>query len=212
MAYTVDWPRIILASGSPRRRELLAALGIPFLVVEPDVDEQAVEVPGDPAALVLARARTKAQAVGRRYDGLIVGADTVVVVDGQVLGKPAGPKEAEQMLQRLSGHRHDVYTGLVVLNSLTHEQAQATEVTRVWMRRLSPEQIRTYVATGEPLDKAGAYAVQGLGSLLVERIDGCFYNVVGLPLMRLSLLLSHFGIDLITGAGVMMAQGGPGPE
>ncbi len=200
MAYPVDQPLLILASGSPRRQSLLAGLGVPFRTVVPQVDEEAVQVPGDPAGLVLARARAKAEAVAAKDAGLVIAADTVVVIDGDVLGKPVDPQQAGHMLGRLSGRRHEVYTGLLVLDSRTGEKAEAVEVTRVWMRRLTPGQIDAYVASGEPLDKAGAYAVQGLGALLIERIDGCFYNVVGLPLMRLGLLLSHFGIDLISTA------------
>lgn len=200
MSYPVDQPLLILASGSPRRQSLLAGLGVPFRTVVPQVDEEAVQAPGDPAGLVLARARAKAEAVAAKDAGLVIAADTVVVIDGDVLGKPVDPQQAGHMLGRLSGRRHEVYTGLLVLDSRTGEKAEAVEVTRVWMRRLTPGQIDAYVASGEPLDKAGAYAVQGLGALLIERIDGCFYNVVGLPLMRLGLLLAHFGIDLISTA------------
>jgi len=202
MSYPVDRPPLILASGSPRRQSLLAGLGVPFSTVVPPIDEEAVVAPGDPAGLVLARARAKAEAVAAKHAGLIIGADTVVVIDGDVLGKPVDAQAASRMLGRLAGRRHEVYTGLVVVDSLTGEKAEAVEVTRVFMRPLTPGQIDAYVASGEPLDKAGAYAVQGLGALLIERIDGCFYNVVGLPLMRLGLLLAHFGIDLISSARV----------
>ena len=183
----------ILASGSPRRRQLLEMLGLPFRAVAPDVDESLL--PSEqPEAYVTRLARDKARAVAAREPGApVLAADTTVVLRGCLFGKPADPAEAADMLGRLQGRKHQVMTAVAV--ALDGRVEHALDVTDVTFRRLSDEQIADYVATGEPLDKAGAYAIQGKGAALVEGIRGDFFGVMGLPL-RLALdLLARFGVS-----------------
>ena len=187
---------IILASNSPRRRELLAQIGIrDFQILSPDVDE-AVEPGLSPARMVEALSLRKARAAAGRAgaEDLIIAADTVVALDGRVLGKPRDQGEAFAMLSALSGREHRVYTGVTVLRG--GQAATEHEETAVAFRALSPEEIRDYIATGEPMDKAGAYGIQGVGALLVQGIRGDYCNVVGLPLFRLGRMLSGFGVKL----------------
>jgi septum formation protein len=170
------WEGLVLASGSPRRRELLARLGVPFIVVVPDLEESVR--PGEPPLDVVRRlAAAKAAAVA---GPLVLAADTVVEVDGELLGKPAGDEDARGMLRRLSGRTHQVHTGVAARAGERVEVATAT--TAVRFVALTPEAIDWYVGTGEPRDKAGAYAIQGSGGLFVEWIQGNASNVVGLPL------------------------------
>lgn len=189
---------LVLASASPRRRQLLAQIGLAFRVRESDVDEGPLLAGADdPRRLTRGLALAKAMAVGRREtDALVLAADTVVVLDGEILGKPRDADEAAAMLSRLQGRTHRVVTGVAVLDAATGRSRTAAEETRVTLRELSPAEIAAYVAGGEPMDKAGAYAVQGLGAVLVTRIDGCFYNVVGLPLALTADLLRDFGLSL----------------
>ena len=189
---------IILASQSPRRRELLERMGVvDFRIVTPDIDEQMDrELP--PGALVGRISLEKALAV-QAQEGkgpIIIAADTVVALDGAVLGKPADELDAFKMLSTLSGCRHQVYTGLTVLRG--EEQYTVSEETTVTFRELSAEEIDRYIATGEPMDKAGAYGIQGYGALLVEGIQGDYYNVMGLPVCRLGLLLRRLGVDCLS--------------
>ncbi|MCQ4864504.1 Maf family protein [Pseudoflavonifractor phocaeensis] len=188
---------IILASQSPRRRELLERMGITrFKTVSPDIDERAFDgLP--PEELVRRLSAEKAGAVADRVDdgAIIIAADTVVALDGTVLGKPDDDLEAFKMLSTLSGVRHQVYTGVTVL--LGGERFTEHEVTDVTFRELSEQEIEQYVATGEPMDKAGAYGIQGYGALLIEGISGDYYNVMGLPVCRLGRMLSRFGIDCL---------------
>ncbi len=197
---------LVLASASPRRRQLLAQIGLTFRVRESDVDERPLlSAAGDPEWLTRGLALAKAMAVGRHEtDALVLAADTVVVLDGEILGKPRDAVEAQAMLSRLQGRTHRVVTGVAVLDAATGRSRTAAEETRVTLRALTPEEIAAYVAGGEPLDKAGAYAVQGLGAVLVTRIEGCFYNVVGLPLALTVDLLQDFGCAVLgrTGNGV----------
>ena len=190
--------RIVLASGSPRRRELLKSLGLEFEVYKPDVDERIIDGES-PSELCARLSRLKAEAGANAFpDALIIAADTIVVIDSMILGKPKDRHDAFRMLKRLQGRQHEVITGITVCmkNSfITH-----AEHTRVKFRSLlSDDEIRAYVSTGECDDKAGAYAVQGYGSLLVERIDGDYFNVVGLPLCKLGTTLDMFGINLLEG-------------
>ncbi len=182
-------PPLILASGSPRRRDILRQLGLPFRVMVPELDEDAIQG-ASPRDLALCRAVAKAGAVDCP-GALVLAADTLVALDGRVYGKPAGPAAAEAMLGELCGRQHEVWSGIC----LRAGGRQWSEVvrTRVWLAAADPAAIATYVATGEPLDKAGAYAAQGRGSLLVERVDGCFWNVVGLPVAALAQGLRVFG-------------------
>lgn len=180
---------LILASASPRRASLLRQIGIPFEVVPSDVSEDVTLSP-EPKEHALELARRKARDVaGRRADGIILGADTVVVLDGEILGKPHGADEAVQMLRKLSGRWHEVITAVVLLDPSKGGSHEAVEVTRVKFRDLSGEEVEEYVASGESMDKAGAYGIQGMGAVLVERIEGCYFNVVGLPLARLVEML-----------------------
>ncbi|MBE3572725.1 MAG: septum formation inhibitor Maf [Moorella humiferrea] len=193
--------RLILASASPRRRELLARLGLSFEVHPSMVDETAFNyLP--PALKVEQLALAKARAVARTIkEGLIIGADTIVVCDGRVLEKPKSREEAAAMLFALSGRTHTVYTGVAVVRAPGNEAKSSHAVTDVTFRRLTPEVIAAYVATGEPMDKAGAYGIQGRGALLVEGINGDYFNVVGLPLVKVTELLEQFGVDIWGGKG-----------
>ena len=189
---------IILASGSPRRKELLGNMGITdFRIIKPDFEEEGVQAPS-PAALVEALSAGKAAAVSASLsnsDALVIAADTVVALDNVVLGKPTDREHAIAMLTSLSGKRHQVYTGVTVRqgdHSVTHH-----EVTAVTFRSLSPEEIEHYISTGEPMDKAGSYGIQGFGSLLVEGIEGDYFNVMGLPVCLLGQILKQFGIDCL---------------
>lgn len=189
---------IILASGSPRRKELLETMGIrSFTILKPDFDEGVVTAP-DPGALVEALSRGKAAAAaGSCADpgALILAADTVVALDDAVLGKPADEADAFRMLSALSGRRHKVYTGVTVRRG--DQVLTGHEVTEVAFRPLTESEILAYIRTGEPMDKAGAYGIQGRGSLLVEGIVGDYFNVMGLPVCRLGLMLREFGLDCL---------------
>jgi len=183
---------LVLASASPRRAELLRAAGISFTVRVANIDE--VQRPGEPAAdYVLRLAREKAQAVARN-DDLVLGADTTVVIDGEIVGKPSDHGDAERMLSALGGRWHEVLTAV----SLRWGSQARSEVaiTRVKFAPLSREEIDWYVATGEPFDKAGAYAIQGYASLFVERIEGSYSNVVGLPVHLVYQLARELGVEL----------------
>ena len=190
--------QIILASGSPRRRELMEMLCPENLEIVPAVGEEAADPALPPDELVKALSRAKAAEVRSRCaapDDAVIGADTVVALDGAVLGKPRDKADARRMLRALSGRTHTVYTGVTVLRgaqSLSH-----AERTEVRFRALSDEEIERYIATGEPMDKAGAYGAQGYASLFVEHLDGDFFNVMGLPLCALGKLLKQLGVNLL---------------
>lgn len=183
-------PDLVLASASPRRREILDLLGLSYEVRVPDAEETLVdgETPEDEADRL---AREKASLVRADPGELILAADTLVAIAGHVLGKPRDAADALHMLRRLQGRRHEVYTGLALLLDGRIESNVAA--TSVWFRELDAVEREEYVATGEPLDKAGAYGIQGLGAALVERIDGEYFNVMGLPVQNLLSLLSRFG-------------------
>ncbi len=193
-----DPPPIVLASGSPRRRELLAGLGVAFEVDVPDVDE--VRTPGeDAAAMVLRLARAKAAAVVDRHRDaprapLVIAADTTVVVDGAVLEKPRDVAEAGAFVARLGGRVHEVHTGHAL--RLGDREVAEVRTTRVRFRPLDPDEVQAYAATGEGLDKAGGYAIQGRGAALVEGIEGCYGTVVGLSLPWLVVAARRLGVRL----------------
>ncbi len=187
---------LILASASPRRRKLLEQLGLKFEVVESD-GEHEVTGAGNPCALAKEAALGKARSVAaRRPDALVLSADTMVWLEGHSLGKPADEREAAWMLARLSGRTHTVHTGIAVVGpgGPVGEAEVACVDTDVRFRELSDDLIARYVATGEPLDKAGGYGIQGRGAVLVESIRGCYYNVVGLPLSKVAQMLEPYGI------------------
>lgn len=189
----------VLASGSPRRRELLQGLGLRFTVRAADLDETP-RSGEDAATYVLRLAREKALAGGRTGE-LVLAADTAVVVDGEILGKPRDDADATRMLRRLSGREHEVLTGVALFaatESDSERRAEAVERTVVRMAALTPEEIAWYVATGEPRDKAGAYAIQGQGALFVDAVCGSSSNVVGLPLATVYRLFAELGLDLKT--------------
>ena len=184
---------VILASASPRRRELLTRLVADFTVMPADIDET-LPTPITPAA-VAGIALRKARAVaGRAAGAVVLGADTVVVIDGQVLGKPSGPDEARRMLRQLRGRSHEVITGVAVVDTRNGREASTAVVTRVFMAPYSDDAIEEYVSSGEPLDKAGAYAIQERGRMLVGGYVGSYTNVVGLPLEATRRLLTDFGV------------------
>ena len=196
---SVATPLLVLASASPRRAELLARLGRPFSIFPVDTEERLT--PGSsPAAQARRLAMEKALAAAESLAaagpqlGWALGADTLVWLSGRALGKPRGPAEAEAMLRRLSGRSHQVVTGLALVP--LHPGAKAitlAEATQVRFRRLSAEEIKAYVRSGEPLDKAGAYGIQGAAGAFVRRIEGCYFNVMGLPLARTAELLEKAG-------------------
>lgn len=171
---------IVLASGSPRRSEILTNAGMAFVRMVPaNVDETPLsgELPRD---YVERLARDKAESVNAKEGQVVLGADTTVVVDGTILGKPSSPADAARMLRLLSGRSHDVITGICLRSA--RGQIVDAAITGVWFAALSDDEIEAYVASGEPMDKAGAYGIQGLASKFVERIDGCYFNVMGLPI------------------------------
>lgn len=173
--------KIILASQSPRRRYLLARAGVKFSVIPSEFDETSIPA-GEPADYVRTLAESKAQDVGRRYpECWVIGADTIVVVAGQILGKPGSEPEARKMLQRLSGRRHQVLTGWCICRLASETVFADTVCTDVLFKTLTHREIEWYIRTGEPFDKAGAYAIQGIGTFLVKSINGSYTNVVGLP-------------------------------
>jgi septum formation protein len=191
--------RIVLASASPRRRELLQQIGLPFEVMPGDVPEHG-RPETDPKELARALAREKALAIAEQVpDGLVIGADTIVVVDGRVLGKPVDDADARAMLRLLSGRSHQVITGVAVVDRQEGRTLAVNvdhECTDVLFLPWSEADIDAYVATGEPLDKAGAYAIQGYASVLIAGIRGCYFNVVGLPLATLARMLRALGVPV----------------
>ncbi len=194
--------KIILASKSPRRKELLEGLNIDFEVVVSDADEEKINKDTVPADMYVQElALLKATAVAnelKNKNALIISADTIVYNDGEILGKPKNEDEARDMLKSLSGKKHSVYTGICVMNVKTMFSVCTKEKTDVYFKELSDKRIDDYIKTKEPFDKAGGYGIQALGSLLVEKIDGDYFNVVGLPIGKLcEVLEKEFDYDVI---------------
>lgn len=190
--------RLVLASASPRRAELMRQIELPFVAL-PSSFEEPSPTGESPERFVIDLALCKARSVQRLLNArgeadevIVIGADTVVCIGGDILGKPAGEVDAAHMLRRLSGERHQVYTGVALVAAEGAERS-ACEVTQVKMGDISDADIAVYIASGEPLDKAGAYGIQGRAGRFIESIDGCYYNVVGLPLARLCALLNEMG-------------------
>jgi septum formation protein len=189
--------KIILASSSPRRAEILRDAGIAFEILPTQIDETAL--PSETARAMVARlAEAKARAAAAQmgagtHECVIVGADTTVELDGEILGKPRDSAHSREILAKLSGRTHHVLTGIFLLRLPDNATRAAVENSAVTFARLSEEEIDTYAATGEPLGKAGAYAIQGLAGRYIPRIEGCYFNVVGLPLARLYALLRELG-------------------
>ena len=181
---------LILASGSPRRRELLTRMGYSFEVCAPDVDEH---VEGQASEIVRTLSLRKARAAAANFaDGVIIASDTLVSLDGAPLGKPGDEAEAVRMLRALSGREHEVFSGVCLLNAATGREQTRVVRTGVTFRQLSEEEIRDYVATGEPMDKAGAYGIQGGAGKFVSRLDGSFENVMGFPVDTVDEMLKDF--------------------
>lgn len=191
---------LILASSSPRRQELIRRLGLPVRVV-PSLADESVET-NEPRGIVEQLSLRKAEAVAVRLPegertGIIVGSDTIVALDGQVLGKPRDGRHAAEMLQSLQGRSHEVYSGVALIDLEDGRRMVSSSRTVVRMKPLSAERIERYIRTGEPADKAGGYAIQGLGAALVDRIEGDYYTVVGLPLSLLSDMLRELGAEVL---------------
>jgi septum formation protein len=182
--------KLILASSSPRRKEILQREGIEFEIIHPsDIVEETWS--SDPVEHVLILSQDKAESVSSAVGaGIILGADTVVVLDGEILGKPTDLEDAFIILKKLSGRTHKVYTGLTLLNKYNGKIISDSDCTGVTFNRLEEQKITSYIATGEPMDKAGAYGIQGMGSFLVEKIDGNLDNVIGLPVGKLREMLA----------------------
>ena len=182
---------LILASGSPRRREMMQLIGMPFTVRVSEADEDILSC--SPEETVMTLAARKAAAVKKDAPGCcVIGADTIVYLDGQIIGKPVDKDDAFRILSLLSGREHTVYSGVCILTD--EKELRFFETTRVTFAKLSKEEIEDYIASGEPMDKAGSYGVQGIGAVLVERVDGCYFNVIGLPVPTLYRKLSDLGI------------------
>jgi septum formation protein len=187
-------PQIILASASPRREQLLREMGLRFTVVQP-VGVEEVNAGAAPDVLAIQNAQRKARAVaGRHPDEMVIGADTVVVLDGTIFGKPHDHNEAVRMLEQLAGHQHEVITGVCLLHRGLDTELTFADTTRVWMRPLTKAQIQDYLSKINPLDKAGAYAIQEHGAGIVEHIEGSYENVMGLPTERLRATFQRIGM------------------
>jgi len=184
--------KYILASQSPRRKQILSLIGLPCTVIPSDHDEDTLAEP-DPINHVLQQAMAKAACVaGHIEDGVVIGADTIVVLDGEILGKPDTEEHAVAMLQRLSGRTHHVFTGFALWRRPDDKKLSDYDVTAVHFRHLYDWEIERYVQSGSPMDKAGAYGIQDQSAVFADRIEGCFYNVVGFPLTRFYQTLLHF--------------------
>ena len=188
--------RIVLASKSPRRQELLGVIGIKNFEIIPAVGEEKISGETEPADIVCALASQKAEEVFAKCpDALVIAADTLVFLDGKALGKPKDEEDAYTMLKSIAGREHTVMTGVCVM--VGEKKLVAAEKTKVYFKSMTDNEIWSYIKSGEPMDKAGAYGAQGLGSIFIERIDGDFFNVMGLPLCRLYGMLGDIGYKLI---------------
>lgn len=200
---SVNMPKLILASASPRRKALLKQIGLEFEAYPADIDENSLGYM-DAGKYAEEMSRRKALMVAKDFYGatdeehLILGADTTVEIDGTILGKPEDYDDAVRMLESIQGKWHRVITGITLVNAKNREVLTDSEMTRVKIRSMTPEMIQAYLRTGESLDKAGAYGAQGYGSLIVERVEGCFFNVIGLPIYKLSRLLEQQGFKMLS--------------
>jgi septum formation protein len=189
--------KLILASASPRRKEILEITGLDFSVCASDYEED-LDLSLKPHKLARFLSLKKAEAVAHKYkDAIIIAADTFIYFKNRLLGKPHTEKEAKKMLGILNGKVHSVITGFTIMDSGSGQIVSKSEVTKVYFKKLTDEEISAYVRSGEPLDKAGAYAVQGLGAVFIEKIDGDFFNVMGLPLCALNESLRKFGVHVL---------------
>ncbi len=188
---------IVLASASPRRAALLRQLGIKFQIKPSNIAEENFNNITEPSTLVKALAKTKAETIASQLtNALVIGADTIVTLENRILGKPKDAAEAKEMLRLLSGKEHSVFTGLAIIDTPKQRSQVVALETKVLFRELKEREIDAYVASGDSLDKAGAYGIQGKGATLVESIKGCYFNVVGLPLQKLVLMLEDFQFSI----------------
>ena len=189
---------VVLASASARRQELLKRLVEDYQVIVSDFDESSIQFNNDCGSYVMELARGKALSVARGLNSasLVIGCDTIVAYGGSVLGKPLDREDAFSMLKMLSGKKHQVYSGIALVNRSSGQVMSDYVMTEVKFDQLSDDEIRGYIATGEPMDKAGAYGIQGHGGVFVEEIHGCYYNVVGLPLNKLKNMIKGMGVNL----------------
>ncbi len=188
---------IILASSSPRRKELLGKIGLKF-EVEPADYEEDIKSGSDPHQIARRISLGKARSVaGKHKNAIVIAADTFIVLEGQILGKPHKEVAARKMLERISGRSHSVITGFSIIDTDTNKIISRSVETKVYIKKLTPAEIISYVKSGEPNDKAGAYAIQGLGAVIVEKIEGDYFNVMGLPLSALTEALKEFKINII---------------
>lgn len=189
--------KIILASGSPRRKQILEQVGLNFIVEVSDYEEKSI--PGvSPSEFVETLSLEKANVVAKNHnDAIIIGADTIVVLDNQILGKPKTKQDAREMLKKLSGNTHSVFTGFTIIDTVNKRTITNHVETKIRFKNLSEEEIRAYIETGEPMDKAGAYGVQDKGALFVEHIEGDYSSVMGLPIVKIFEILKELGIDIL---------------
>lgn len=189
--------KIILASNSPRRQELLRILVGNNFIIKKSSYEENNKLSMPPMDLVIHHSREKGQNVAQFFEnGVVISSDTLVVFENEVLGKPETEENAEMMLNKISGHWIDVISGIYVIDIENKKEFKDYEITRVKIKIMDEEEILNYIKTGEPLDRAGAFAIQGKGAVLVEKIDGCYFNVVGLPLFKLNKILKIIGINI----------------
>ena len=189
--------KIVLASGSPRRKALLEQIGLEF-TIDATAQEDAVSGDQEPHNLAIEISRMKAESVAPWHlDAIIIAADTIGVINGRIIGKPHSESDARAMLDSLSGKPHTVITGFTVLDTASGKAVTKSVETTVYMKPITRSEIDAYVKTGEPMDKAGSYAIQGLGALLVEKIEGDYFNVMGLPLAALAEVLTGFGVKVL---------------
>jgi len=190
-------PKLVLASSSPRREMLLKQMGLDFTIVPSKINEKEFDYLG-PLNMVNELARAKAEDVARLVeDTIVIAADTIVVYKGEKLGKPVDTDEAFEMLKRLQGDNHTVITGIAVISTNDFKTIVDNEKTLVYMRNLDDSEIKNYIASGEAMDKAGSYGIQGLGGILVNRIDGSYFNVVVLPIHKLALILKGLAVNVL---------------
>jgi len=189
---------VVLASASPRRQELLKRIISDFRIIESDFDENSVKFNGSCPDFVMESSFGKAMDVAEKLTrpSLVIGCDTIVSFENTVLGKPADYNEAFSMLRMLSGNTHQVYSGITLINTESNSVMKDFVLTKVLFSGIDDEEIRRYIASGEPMDKAGAYGIQGHGGVFVEEIHGCYYNVVGLPLNKLNKMIKGMGVNL----------------
>ncbi|MFA6513897.1 MAG: nucleoside triphosphate pyrophosphatase [Patescibacteria group bacterium] len=189
--------KIILASTSPRRKELFERLRLPFVIEAPDYEEDmTLKMPPQKLAQFLSYG--KAMSVAKKHkSGVVIGADTFVVLNNKLLGKPKNKAEAKKMLENLSGKRVDILTGLTIIDIASSKKVSFTDITKVYIKKLTEKEIDNYIKSGEPLDKAGAFAIQGLGAVIIKRIEGDFLGSMGLPLFVLAKELKKIGINVL---------------